>query len=304
MPVDSPYASLLADVPIREAELSVLGGTTRYWDYGPEDAETIIVVAHGYRGEHHGLEPVIAHLADIRVIGADMPGFGESSALTEVAHDIAGYAAWLTTFVEKLGLSGRAVIFGHSFGSIIAATAVAAGLNTPRLILLNPIAAPALSGPKALLSWLTVAFYRTASVLPKRLGDRLLGNWLAVHFMSATMVKTKDRVLRRWIHDQHHTYFSNYSDRDTVVAAFDASISTDVSVVAPRITVPTLLIGSDQDPITTVAAQRRLQALFPNAQLTILSNVGHLIHYELPRFAAEEIVAFVGAGRVVDRDQQ
>jgi pimeloyl-ACP methyl ester carboxylesterase len=300
MPLPSPYAPLLADVPIRERELTVLGSRTRYWDYGPEDAAAILVIAHGYRGEHHGLEPVIAHLRGIRVIGADMPGFGESTALTEVRHDIPGYAAWLTAFVESLGLAGRAVIFGHSFGSIIASHAVASGLRTPRLILLNPIAAPALSGPKAIFTWLTVVFYKTGSLLPLRAGNWLLSSWIAVRVMSSMMVKTRSRSLKRWIHDQHHTYFSKYSDRDTVVAGFQASISSDVSVVASQITVPTLLIGSDQDPITTVAAQRALTDLFPDARLKILSDVGHLIHYEMPRLAAQEIVAFLGDGSVVD----
>lgn len=300
MPLNSPYAALLADVPVREREMTVLGSRTRYWDYGPEDAATTMVVAHGYRGEHHGLEPVIAHLGDIRIIGADMPGFGESSAFTEVEHDIEGYAQWLVEFVRQLDLDEDPVIFGHSFGSIIASHAVARGLKTPKLILLNPIAAPALSGPKAVLSWLTVAFYRTGKILPVRAGNWLLGNWFAVHMMSATMVKTHDKGLRRWIHDQHHTYFSNYSDRDTVVAAFNASISSDVSVVAAQIPVPTLLLGSDQDPITTVVDQQKLQKMFPDAQLIVLSDVGHLIHYEMPRLAAQEIVSFLGVGRVVD----
>jgi len=300
VPVESPYAELLAMVPVSEHVVSVLGSQTHYWDYGPADAETTIVVTHGYRGEHHGLEPVIAQLADIRIIGADIPGFGESSPLTEVHHDIYGYAAWLTAFVTELGLAGKAVILGHSFGSIVASHAVADGLATPKLILMNPIAAPALSGPKAILTWLTVAFYRTGAALPERAGRRLLSSWLAVRFMSVTMVKTKDKALRRWIHDQHHTYFSRFSDRKTVVAAFDASISSDVSVVASRIAVPTLLIGSDQDPITTVAAQRKLLTLFPDAKLVILKNVGHLIHYELPHLVATEIVTFLGAGRVVE----
>ena len=304
MPVHSPYASLLAEVPVREAEISVLGGTTRYWDYGPADSETVIVVAHGYRGEHHGLEPVIAHLQGVRVVGADMPGFGESTALTEVGHDIPGYSAWLTAFVEKLGLAGKAVIFGHSFGSIIAAHAVANGLETPRLVLLNPIAAPALSGPKAILTWLTVIFYRTGKLLPVRVGNWLLSNWLAVHLMSTTMVKTTDKQLRRWIHDQHHTYFSNYVDRDTVVEGFLASISSDVSVVAEKITVPTLLLGSDQDPITTVRALRELEHRFADAKLVILKDVGHLVHYEMPRQAAREIVSFLGAGAVDESGSQ
>ena len=77
MAIYSPYAALLDRIPVERHEITVLGSTTRYWVYGPADAATTIVIAHGYRGEHHGFEPVIAQLPTIRWIGADMPGFGE-----------------------------------------------------------------------------------------------------------------------------------------------------------------------------------------------------------------------------------
>lgn len=299
MSVESPYASLLASVPVRERTVRVADGDTHYWDYGPEDAATTIVVVHGYRGEHHGLEPVVAHLAGVRIISPDLPGFGESSRLDTGAHDIDGYATWLRSFVEALGLAGEAVILGHSFGSIVASAAIAGGLPTPRLVLINPIAAPALKGPNGFLSRLTLFYYRAARALPAGIGASLLGNWLIVRFMSVFLAQSKDPALRRWIHDQHHTYFSRYADRDSVVEGFEASITANVSMFAPDIPVPTLLIGADRDPITTVAAQERLATLFPDARLVIIPGVGHLVHYEKPREAAEAIVAFLGAGRVV-----
>lgn len=296
--VPSPYAELLADTEVRDASIEVLGSTTRYWDYGPADATTTVVVVHGYRGEHHGLEPVVAHLRGVRIISPDLPGFGESDALVGRPHDIAGYSAWLVEFVAALGLTGTAVILGHSFGSIVVAAAVADGLPTPRVILINPIAAPALEGPNGFMSRLTLLYYRLGRALPQRLGAALLGNWLIVRFMSVFLAQSKDPELRRWIHGQHHEYFSRYANRDSVVEGFEASISSDVSMFAARISQPTLLIGADNDPITTVAAQRHLQTLFPDARLTILTGVGHLVHYEKPAEAAREIVDFLGAGRV------
>jgi pimeloyl-ACP methyl ester carboxylesterase len=131
-----------------------------------------------------------------------------------------------------------------------------------------------------------------------RFGARLLSNWGIVRGMSVFLAQTKDPQLRRWIHDQHHTYFSSYANRDTVVEGFEASISSDVSMFASRIAQPTLLIGADNDPITTVAAQEKLETLFPDARLVILKGVGHLVHYEKPREAAEYLVEFLGAGRV------
>lgn len=294
----SPYAALLAELPLRDGAVEVLGSTTRYWDYGPADARTTVVVVHGYRGEHHGLEPVVAHLRELRIISPDLPGFGESDALIGRPHDIAGYSAWLSAFVAALAPDGEAVILGHSFGSIVVASAVASGLETPSVILINPIAAPALEGPNGFMSRVTLLYYRLGRALPSRVGAALLGNWLIVRFMSVFLAQSKDPQLRRWIHGQHHEYFSRYATRDSVVEGFEASIGSDVSMFAARIAQPTLLIGADNDPITTVAAQRRLQSLFPDARLTILSGVGHLVHYEKPAEAARNIVDFLGSGRV------
>jgi pimeloyl-ACP methyl ester carboxylesterase len=300
MSATSPYASLLSAIPVRECGAWVLGSSTRYWDYGREDADVTIVAVHGFRGEHHGLEPVVAYLGGLRIISPDLPGFGESTPMTEADHTVDGYARWLTAFVEQLGLDGEAVILGHSFGSIITAAAVAGGLPTPRLILINPIAAPALAGPKGFLTWLTVQYYRVGAALPEKIGTAFLGSWPVVQFTSLAMVTTKNVALRRWIHEQHHRYFSRYADRSTVLAGFSASVSSDVSTAAPSIAVPTLLIAADHDPITSVRAIHRLEGLFPDAHLVMLKNVGHLIHYERPREAATAIVAFLGAGHVAD----
>jgi pimeloyl-ACP methyl ester carboxylesterase len=298
MSARSPYAALLAATPVRSQSVDVLGTRTAYWEYGPADAATTIVAVHGYRGEHHGLEPVVAHLSGIRVISPDLPGFGESAALTDRSHDIAGYGAWLDAFTAALGLRGTAVILGHSFGSIVVAAAVAGGMPAPRVILVNPIAQPALQGPNGILSRLTLLYYRLGRALPERLGTGLLGNPLIVRFMSQVLVQAKDRGTRAWVHDQHRRYFSRYANRDSVVEGFEASISSDVSMFAPDVTAPTLLIGAERDPITTVAAQRRLVQLFPDARLVLIPGVGHLVHYEKPGEAAQAIVDFLGTGAV------
>lgn len=297
MIVSSPYDDRLGRIPVRVRDAAVLGSTTRFWDYGDEAASTTIVMVHGFRGDHHGLEPVVAHLDGFRLISPDLPGFGESEPLKGVTHDIAGYGAWLRAFVAGLGLSGRVVILGHSFGSIVVSAALAGReLHPDDVILVNPIGAPALKGPRGLLTRLAVFYYWLASVLPERLGFALLRNGLIVRVMSVTMAKTNDKELRRWIHDQHDRYFSAFADRRVVLEAFRASVSHDVSEFAPRIPERTLLVAADKDDITPVAAQRRLVKLFPDARLEVLTGVGHLIHYEVPAEAAARITAFLQNG--------
>ncbi|HEY5224850.1 MAG TPA: alpha/beta hydrolase [Microbacteriaceae bacterium] len=299
MIVPSPYAEQLDGIPVRERSLAVRGRITRYWEYGDPAAQTAVVVVHGFRGDHHGLEPIVAQLPTLRLICPDLPGFGASESLT-ATHDINGYAAWLRAFVSELHITGRLVVLGHSFGSIVVAATLAdhaaADALTPQdIVLINPIAAPALSGPRGILTRLAVFYYWLASMLPGRLGFALLRNRVIVRVMSITMAKSKEPALRRWIHNQHDRYFSAFSDRRVVLEAFTASVSNDVSEFAAQLPERTLLIAADKDDITPIAAQRKLAALFPDATLQIIGGVGHLVHYEAPVRAAALITAFLAA---------
>lgn len=283
MPAPSPYADRLSRIPIERHEVEVRGGRTAYWVYGPESATTVIAV-HGFRGEHHGLEPVLAYLPEIRVIAPDLPGFGESAPLPGRTHDLEEYAQWLREFADAV--APGAIVLGHSFGSIVASAAVAGGLETPRLILINPIGAPALEGPKGILTKLAVLYYGLGARLPAGIGTALLRNGMIVRGMSIAMAKTKDPDLRRFIHDQHDTYFSDFADRDVLRDAFVASVSHDVRAFAPDIDVPVLLVAAQQDDITPIEAERHLATLFADAELVEIADVGHLIHYETPAEAA------------------
>jgi pimeloyl-ACP methyl ester carboxylesterase len=286
-----PYADLLADIPVERRRLRLLGGETVYWVYGEADAPVTLLLVHGFRGEHHGLEPVVAYLPGIRIVSPDLPGFGESCALPGREHDIATYAEWLTEFAARV--APGATVLGHSFGSIVASAAVADGLPAPRLVLVNPIGAPALEGPRGVLTRLAVLYYRVAARLPRRLGDAVLRNRIIVRVMSVSMAKTHDRTLRRFIHDQHDTYFSRFADRDVLLQAFVASVSHDVRASAPRIRVPVLLVAAQRDDITPIEAERRLARMFPDAELVEIPDVGHLIHYETPQAAAAAIREFL-----------
>lgn len=294
----NPYAARLAAIPVGRHEVQVLGGTTAYWVYGPPDAENTIIAVHGFRGEHHGLEPVVAFLPGLRIISPDLPGFGETLPLPGRSHDLETYTQWLAAFVAVT--SPGAVILGHSFGSIVSSAAVAAGLETPALILVNPIGAPALEGPRGILTRLAVFYYAAGAALPDRAGDTVLRSRLVVRIMSQTMAKTKEKDLRAFIHDQHYTYFSQFSDRDVLHDAFVTSVSHDVSEVAARIAVPTLLIAAQNDDITPIEKERELAKLFPDAELVEIADVGHLIHYETPDSAASAVISFLARRVSVD----
>ncbi len=293
MTVPAPHAAALAEIPVREAEVTVLGSSTHYWEYGPRDAAHTILLVHGYRGDHHGLEPVIALLPGIHFIAPDLPGFGASTPMTGAPHSVPGYERWLTEFARAADLPADAIVLGHSFGSMITSHAVADGFPTPALILLNPISADPKTAAGVGITRLTRAYYGISRHLPTAIGRRLLGNWLVVQFMSMNLVTTDDKQLRTWVHEEHHRYFNGFSDPKTVAEGFDASLSTEVGKAAPWITVPVLMIAGEADRIAPLSGQRATVGLFPDARLVVLPTVGHLIHYEAAQGAADAIRTFV-----------
>jgi hypothetical protein len=160
MPVFSPYAKLLDELPISEHVVTVLGSETHYWVYGPDDAPLTIVVAHGYRGEHHGLEPVIAQFRGVRFIGADMPGFGESSEL-DAGHSIDSYAHWLADFMQQLDVT----MMGRR--SLMALMPSSSSRSVPNCQSSSVLILDALSPPKKILQiWI---YFSNFSPIPPHL---------------------------------------------------------------------------------------------------------------------------------------
>ncbi|RAN74179.1 alpha/beta hydrolase [Bacillus sp. SRB_336] len=275
----------------------VAGAAVRYWDYAPLEwtpATRTIVMVHGFRGDHHGLERVVELLPDHRVIMPDLPGFGASPAFDRTEHSVSGYGHFLAGFLDALALGSKTILLGHSFGSIVAShfTASRPG-RVQALILVNPIAAPALEGPSGHLSKLAIFYYWASAKLPTPLGNALLRNWLIVQVMSMSMAKTKDRALLTFIHGQHHAYFSRFANRDMLLEAFRASVGGTVREVADRLTLPVLLVAGAKDEIATLPNQHKLMDLLPDGELVVISDVGHLIHYETPGPAAAAIINFL-----------
>jgi pimeloyl-ACP methyl ester carboxylesterase len=287
--------------------LNVLGSETAVFTYEPvvhgaeasaeRGSTPTILAVHGFRGTHHGLLRIVDGLPGVRVIMPDLPGFGASAPLAEGRHDIDGYVAWLGALADELGLGQGTVLLGHSFGSIVAAHFCAAlPRRFSRLILVNPISAPALEGPKGLLSRLAVGYYRAAAALPERLGSALLRHPLIVRLMSEAMAKTSDPELRGFVHGQHAAYFSSFANRDLLLESFKASISHTAADAVDELDLPVLLVAGDRDEVAPLPAVRAFHERLADSRLTVIPGVGHLIHYESPRPAAEAIRAFLSEG--------
>jgi pimeloyl-ACP methyl ester carboxylesterase len=273
--------------------VSLSGSSYAYWQYaGNNPSSKLLIFVHGYRGNHRGLEAIAGALEDYEIIIPDLPGFGLSSEIRD--HSIEGYTLWLKQFLSALETDKPINLLGHSFGSIVVGN-LARTQNLDSVILINPVSAPALAGPRAALTLLARAFYYLSWILPENLGVRLLKLPLSVQIMSSVMAKTKNSELRSWIHQQHLNNFSDFSSVRVAVEGYKASVSNNLSDYAQQIEQRTLLIAGELDDITSLAKQETASKLYPNAELRVIPKVGHLIHYEAPEQAAKLIREFLEA---------
>lgn len=277
---------------MQKYQIEVLSSHVAYWDNKKQVPKTLILI-HGYRGTHHGLARIADELADFRLIIPDLPGFGESTAF-DGAHSVQAYAKFIHEFIGQLALDSPPILIGHSFGSILVSHFAADHpSDITKLILINPIAAPALKGPRGIFTQFARLYYGIGKILPETFGRQWLSWTLVTDIMSVTMTKSRDQKMRAYVKDQHRQYFSRFASAHVASEGFDASVSSDVSTVARDIPVPTLLIAGEKDDITHLDKNYALQKLFPNAQLSIIPDVGHLTHYEKAADVAANIRTFI-----------
>jgi len=283
-----------ADSRANRYTVDIDGNLSVYFEYpSTGDSDKTIVMIHGYRGNHRGLQAIAAGLTNYRVIIPDLPGFGESLPLKTI-HSVQAYSDWLHKFLGALDLENKAHLMGHSFGSLV--VGFYATQHAPRSVsLVNPVSSPALEGQRAALTNLTKLYYSLASALPKAIGQWLLRTKIAVMVMSVVMAKTNQRDLRRWIHNQHLSNFSDFATVEVATEGYEASISTDLSKLASSISAPVLVVAATLDDITDIDSQRRVSKLYSNSTYREIQGVGHLVHYEAPDQAARFITEFLDA---------
>ncbi len=254
-----------------------------------------IIMIHGFRGTHHGLELIKAELKKLdfkHVIVPDLPGFGGSKPLEK--HDLDDYVNWLNEFIKEQKLAKPPILLGHSFGSIIVAAYASRYPETiDKLVLVNPIGDSALRGPRQILTKGALLYYWLGKHLPAKVARLWLSSKLSVMFMSVTMAKTRDKSKRRFIHQQHLMYFSKFDNPRMLSEAFSTSINYSVRDFAAKIPVKTLLIAGDKDDITPLYKQKGLLEIFPQANLVTIDGVGHLTHYETPEIVAKSVYDFI-----------
>jgi pimeloyl-ACP methyl ester carboxylesterase len=282
---------VLAEGRAIKKSISVAGIDCDYWFYpaqvkNPEKAETI-VLAHGYRGTHKGLESFAGGLNEFNVFAPDLPGFGTSTPLKD-KHTLENYVNWFQGFIEAVGVKNP-ILIGHSFGTLIVSAYEAKVGNSKALVCINPVAGGTTKGLSGFLMQFVKGYYWFAHIIPESLGLRMLKTRLLVDSMSSYTTKSKDRALRLWIKGQHRDHFNSFANSDVIWESYVASITQTMQPYLDSIKKPILLVAAELDEITPVDAVKTIATRMPKAQVHVIYNCGHLVHYE----AAEETVQVI-----------
>ena len=260
-----------------------------------------IVLIHGFRGDHHGLELIAHDLRRRDVWVPDLPGFGRTPPPAG-GLDLHAFTAFIRALCAacEAATGRRPLLVGHSFGSVLVAHAVAQDpAICTAVALLSPIVQPPLEGSARFLTQLTRLYYAAGRALPQPAGAALLAHPVIVRAMSEVMATSRDRMTRAFIHDQHARHFSDYADRTSLAQAYEVSTRHTVAEAAAGLAAsahPLLVLAGDDDLIAPLPAARGfvddLRGLGADVRLRELAGVGHLLHYERPHQVAEALEEF------------
>lgn len=236
---------------------------TRLWPGPSERPPVMLVAGMGMAGRYWA--PIAERLADrFTLIAPDLPGFGRTKRDRRLpwpsGPSARQQADQLLAFLDARRL-GRVTLVGHSSGCHTCAD-LAARLpdRVHRLVLAGPAFDPrhrTIPEQLARLAW--AAAYEKLSLIPIVIGD----------YVRATIpriIQQGVRVMRVPLED-----------------------------VLPAVTVPTLVIGGDHDPLATAQWCRTVAGLLPHGELAMIAGAGHAMQHSRPDATAAAIGRFLSS---------
>ncbi len=236
-----------------------------------------IVCLHGVTDSWRSFEPVLAVLApDIEAFAVSQRGHGGSDQ-PESGYEIENLARDVAAFMRGQGIA-RAVIVGHSMGSIVAQRVA---IDFPELV-----SGLVLLGALSNLAGNTdvQGFYEEAI---RPLGDSVDPE-LAREFQESTLAVPIDpKVLETMIDECLKTPARVWK------AAFEGFINVNFVPELPGIDVPVLILWGSRDNFGLRPEQDAIAAALQTSKLVVFPGHGHAVHWEAPDLIAHEIETFV-----------
>ncbi|RAI40407.1 alpha/beta fold hydrolase [Rhodoplanes roseus] len=290
---DNPPVGWFVDVgPARIHLLDLPPGEPAPPEPGAVDRPAVLLL-HGANVHHADMRAALGERLSrrLRVIAPDRPGQGFSGEGGREVSDPGHQVALIRAAVESVG-AGRLIVVGHSLGGLIALRYVLDEEGSvDGLVLINPTTHPRPGG----LPW----FQRVAEVvfgapliwtvlLPAslamldRLSTRLFRPEPPIRAYAARTGLTLGLTPRRF-----RNSMKEYSD-----------LRNHLEAIVPRypdLTVPTVIVVGDADPIVPPALHGEILAkVLPRARVLRLPGAGHMAHHRHAEAIAAEVERLAG----------
>ena len=240
-----------------------------------------IILLHGLRGDHHGLQEVAEMLEKkgFDVVNPDLPGYGKADSLSKKTLD--SYSKWIDGLVDAQ--KEKPFIVAHSMGSIIASHYLAThpDKTQSKAVFISPIFR---SDFKQKSSNVRCALTNAAPhLLPPRPRLGLMRSKLASFCISHYL--TSDKKQSKKIDEMHYKYSGNVNSGNGLLE--DIKISMKEQTV-PVNKMDILYIMGEKDRLTPAKLAKE-RATKNGANYIEVAGVGHLINYENPEAVVKAI---------------
>jgi 3-oxoadipate enol-lactonase len=245
---------------------------------GPET----IVFAHGLLWSGRMFDAQVAALKDrFRCVSFDFRGQGQSE-VTPSGYDMDTLTGDAAALIEKLGLA-PCHFLGLSMGGFVGMRLAARRPELIKSLMLLETTAEAESSAN-------VPRYRLLSFVARWLSMRLVANRVMSIMFGQKFLKDPARAAERELWRQR----LGANNRVGTSRATEGVITRlPVAHEIHKIAVPTLILCGDQDVATPPENARRIQALIPNSQCTIIPGAGHSSTIEEPAAVNAALIRFL-----------
>lgn len=266
----------------KENQTIINGTKTFYWEVN-KDQKKVVVMLHGFPGNHKAISDMARNFKNFRIIVPDMPACGKSEPLKE-KHILKNYVKWLDTFLKNLSL-GKIILVGYSFGSRVALTFCQEHeKKVEKLVLITPVVKA-----DSLIARIALLEYEIAEALPDFLQKTWLNN--KVYHTASNMIifKSASKKRREKLIEIDKKETSHLSPRANIELFDEFSKSRPISE-GKKINTKTLLIACDKDEVATVKTVEELLGRFTDAEIKVIKNSGHIVPAERPQKTAGVIL--------------
>ena len=273
-----------------EVTLTVAGSPVRAYRTGPASGGPVVVFLHGGGLDSARLswQPIWPLLRDsATLIAPDLPGFGRS-ALGRTRPTLAGYRAWLQSFLDAVDVRS-AILVGLSLGGGVALrTALDAPERVTGLVLCAPygISARTPGGRAGYLAVHAPAMTTATNALLRR-SDALL------RWSLRSLLQQPDAITEELLHE-----VKSELARPDSGAAWAAFQRDEVRWAGPRtqlggelagIAQPAVMLVGEDDRLVPAEDVRAAAARLPHGRFVEVAGAAHWLARDAPEAVAAEI---------------